>query len=116
MLFRSIYDILAGQGGPVHFPVPWAREPGISHLISPQQLRYSLEEIDFEILSWQDNTEKGRSWFRRMGTKINKAGFPHLGIHLLLGDDFRLMAKNQVRNLEENRIALIETIVKRPSL
>jgi hypothetical protein len=40
---------------------------------------------------------------------------PRLGIHLLLGEDFRLMAQNQVRNLEEGRITLIETILQRPT-
>jgi len=110
-----IYDVLAGEGGSVHFPVPWAREADISHLISPQKLRPMLEEIGFEILSWQDVTENGLAWFRRMGTKIKQEGLPKLGIHLLLGDDFRLMAKNQVRNLEEGRIALVEAILKRPS-
>lgn len=110
----AIYDVLSGDGGPVHFPVPWAREPGISYLVSPQQLRDQLEESGFEILSWQDATERGRSWFRRMGARIKQEGLPRLGIHLLLGKDFRLMAQNQVRNLEEDRIALIETIVQRP--
>jgi ubiquinone/menaquinone biosynthesis C-methylase UbiE len=111
----AVYDVLAGEGGPVHFPVPWARESSISHLVSPQHLRHRLEGVGFEILSWQDNTEKGRSWFRRMAARITDKGLPRLGIHLLLGEDFRLMAQNQVRNLEENRIALIEAIVKRPS-
>jgi ubiquinone/menaquinone biosynthesis C-methylase UbiE len=111
----AIYDVLAGEGGPVHFPVPWARESGTSFLISPQQLRQRLEESGFETLSWQDNTEKARSWFQHMSAKITRDGLPPLGIHLLLGEDFQLMAQNQVRNLEEKRIALIETIVKRPS-
>jgi SAM-dependent methyltransferase len=110
----AIYDVLAGVGGPVHFPVPWAREPAISHLSTPQQLRESLESAGFKVLSWQDVTERGRNWFRRMGEKISQQGLPRLGIHLLLGEDFRLMAKNQVRNLEEDRIALVETIVQRP--
>lgn len=110
----AIYDILAGEGGPLHFPVPWAREPGINHLLSPEQLREQLESSGFKILSWQDTTEQGRSWFRRMGTRIKQQGLPRLGIHLLLGSDFRLMAQNQVRNLEEDRIVLIETIVERP--
>jgi ubiquinone/menaquinone biosynthesis C-methylase UbiE len=111
----AIYDVLAGEGGPVHFPVPWARESGASFLISPQQLRQGLEESGFEILRWQDNTEKARAWFQHLNAKITRDGLPPLGIHLLLGEDFQLMAQNQVRNLEEKRIALIETIVKRPS-
>ncbi len=110
----AIYDVLAGEGGPVHFPVPWARTSDISHLITQQQLHATLQDVGFEILTWQDSTEKGRVWFRRMGAKIKQDGLPRLGIHLLLGTDFRLMAQNQVRNLEEDRIALIETILKRP--
>ncbi|MDT8444480.1 MAG: class I SAM-dependent methyltransferase [Desulfuromonadales bacterium] len=111
----AIYDVLSGDGGPVHFPVPWAREPGISCLISPQQLRQMLEELGFEILSWQDNTEKACSWFQHAAAKLIRDGSPQLGIHLLMGEDFPLMAQNQVRNLEQNRITLIESIVKRPA-
>jgi ubiquinone/menaquinone biosynthesis C-methylase UbiE len=111
----AIYDVLAGEGGPVHFPVPWACEPDNSHLLSPQQLRSILEGVGFNILSWQDATAKGCAWFTRMGAKISQKGLPRLGIHLLLGDEFRLMAQNQVRNLDEGRIALVETIVQRPS-
>jgi len=33
--------------------------------------------------------------------------------HLLMGDDFRAMASNQLRNLEENRIALIEVVARK---
>jgi SAM-dependent methyltransferase len=112
----AIYDVLAGGGVPIHFPVPWARKPGLSYLVTPQQLRGMLEDIGFEVLTWQDITEKGRSWFRRMGETIKDKGLPRFGIQLLLGEEFGLMAQNQVRNLEEDRIALIETIVKRPSL
>jgi ubiquinone/menaquinone biosynthesis C-methylase UbiE len=112
----AIYDVLAGAGGPVHFPVPWARDPAISHLISPQQLRATLEGQGFTVLSWQDETERGRRWFRRMGEKIKQQGVPRLGLQLLLGPDFRQMAQNQGRNLEEDRITLVQTIVQRPLL
>lgn len=112
----AVYDVLAGSGGPVHFPVPWACEPSISYLMKPQQLRNTLEDIGFKILSWQDATEKGRSWFRRIGAKNSTKELPHLGIHLLLGPEFRVMAQNQMRNLEEDRIALIETVMQRPLL
>jgi hypothetical protein len=40
---------------------------------------------------------------------------PPLGYHILLGPDFKTMASNQVRNLNENRIGLIETVAQRPS-
>lgn len=108
------YDVFAGAVGPVHFPVPWAHESSTSFLVSPDQIRNRLEHIGFEILTWRDTTEIGRSWFRRLGEKIITEGLPPLGIHLLLGSDFKVMAHNQVLNLEENRIALVEAVVRRP--
>ena len=110
----ALYDILAGPGGPVHFPVPWARDPSSSFLISPEQLRQTLETAGFEILSWRDTTETARSWFRHLGAKIAQDGPPPLGLQLLLGPEFRQMAQNQVRNLEQDRVRLIEAIVRRP--
>jgi ubiquinone/menaquinone biosynthesis C-methylase UbiE len=109
-----LYDVLEGAGGPVYFPVPWSREPSASFLISPRQLRDMLERTGFEIAMWRDTTEICRSWFRHMGEKIRAEGPPALGIHLLLGPDFRIMAHNQVRNLEEDRIAVIEAVARRP--
>jgi len=109
----AIYDILAGAGGPVYFPVPWARDFSASFLISPQQMRDTLEKVGFEILTWRDATETGRSWFRQMEEKANREEQSPLGIHLLLGPDFRLMVRNQVRNLNEDRIALVEAVARR---
>lgn len=110
----AMYDILAGPGGEVYFPVPWARESSISFLLTSQQLLGLLTEVGFEILIWRDVTESGRSWFRHMRDKISQEGLPPFGLQLLLGSDFRLMAHNQVLNLEEARIGLIEAVVRRP--
>lgn len=110
----AIYDVLAGSGGPVHFPVPWAREPSISFLASPDEMRLLLEEAGFEILSWRDTTGLGREWFRAVRQKMQDKGPSPLGVHVLLGPDFQTMAQNLVRNLEENRIALIEILARRP--
>ncbi len=109
----AIYDVLQGEGGQVCFPVPWARDSANSFLTTPQQMRSTLECAGFEILTWRDVTETGRSWFRHLGEKIRTEGPSPLGIHLLLGPDFRQMALNQVRNLEEDRIVLIEAIARR---
>jgi hypothetical protein len=110
----ALYDVLAGTGGDVHFPVPWARESSISFLLTSQQLLDTLTDTGFEILIWRDVTESGRSWFRHMRYKISKEGLPKFGLQLLLGQDFRLMAHNQVLNLDEDRIALIEVVARRP--
>ena len=111
----AIYDILAGTGGDIYFPVPWAREPSISFLLTAEQLLGRLTETGFEIVVWRDATESGRAWFRHLNARIHPEGIPSFGLQLLLGDDFRAMAHSQMLNLEEERIALIEAVVKRPA-
>ncbi|MCZ6646281.1 MAG: SAM-dependent methyltransferase, partial [SAR324 cluster bacterium] len=85
----------------------------ISHLATPDELRGLLESSGFEVLHWRDSTVLGREWFRAMVKAAQEGGPPPLGFHLLLGPDFPEMAKNQLRNLEENRIALIETVCRK---
>lgn len=109
----AIYDILAGPSGPVMFPVPWARTPDASFLVTPGQLRDLLEKSGFNVTAWSDTTEAARAWFVSLAEKIRKDGLPPLGFHLLLGSDFQVMAQNQRRNLEEGRILLAQVVAKR---
>jgi ubiquinone/menaquinone biosynthesis C-methylase UbiE len=106
----GIYDLLQGEGGPVHFPVPWAREPSTSFLAAPDEMRRLLEAAGFEISAWNDTSEQGKEWFKALGKKMAESGPPPLGFHVLLGSDFSEMAKNQVRNLVEERIRPTEII------
>jgi SAM-dependent methyltransferase len=109
----AIYDVLAGPSGPVLFPVPWARTPETSFLASPEELRRLLETSGFTVADWSDTTEAARAWFLALAEKIRKEGFPPLGFHLLLGPDFKAMAQNQGRNLEEGRIVLAQIVAKK---
>ncbi len=110
--FIAIYDILAGDGGDVHFPVPWARTPSCSHLVTPQELRNLLASAGFRVLHWRDTTDEGLQWFRRISGRLeNNPGQP-AGANLFFGGEFPLMASNQVLNLEERRIILAECIAE----
>lgn len=109
----AVYDVLAGPVGPVYFPVPWAEHPENSWLIEPAELRQIIENCGFTIESWKDTTDIARSWFSHLAKKIQQSGLTPLGIHVLLGPGFKAMAQNQRKNLEEDRIALIEIVAKK---
>ena len=109
----AIYDVLAGPGGPVLFPVPWARTPDTSFLVQPDELRKLLEAAGFTITDWLDSTETARSWFVALAEKIRTEGLPPLGFHVLLGPDFKEMAQNQGRNLQEGRIVLGQVVARK---
>lgn len=109
----AIYDVLAGPSGPVHFPVPWARTPETSFLVQPAELRTLLTQAGFTVADWSDTTEAARTWFTALAEKIQREGLPPLGFHVLLGADFREMAQNQGRNLQEGRIVLGQIVATR---
>lgn len=110
----AIYDILAGPGGAVLFPVPWAGDPSISFLSTTAQLRDILRETGFTTNSWRDVTAAGRTWFSKIQEKGRQNQLPALGLQLLLGDLYPEMMNNQLRNLNEDRIELLEAVMTRP--
>lgn len=110
----AMYDVLAGPVSPLHYPVPWATDSSISFLVTPDKLRELLEASGLNILNWRDTSEIGRVWFKEVAAKMQQqGGSPALGFHVLLGPDFRVMAQNQVLNLNENRIVLIECVAQK---
>jgi SAM-dependent methyltransferase len=111
----AFHEIMAGPVKPVHFPVPWAREPAISFLRSPAEVRALLADLGFREVAWVDTTAASLAWFRAWTARPAASATPGpLGLHLLLGPDFPAMGRNQVRNLEEDRIALIQAVFDRP--
>jgi MPBQ/MSBQ methyltransferase len=110
----GIYDLLQGEGGGVLFPVPWAQDASTSFLASPGEMRTLLSEASFDITGWNDTSEIGKEWFKALNKRLAESGPSPLGFQVLLGADFGTMAKNQVRNLIEDRVRPTEIIcVKR---
>ncbi len=109
----GLYDVIAGEGGEVHFPVPWAREPQDSFLADEETLREALEAEGFTVETWRDTSDLGRLWFAGMAARVAQDGPPPLGLHLVMGADFPAMTRNMRRNLEEGRVALVEVVCRR---
>lgn len=109
----AIYDVLAGPTGAVIYPVPWARTAETSFLLSPDELRTQLDDAGFTVKNWVDTTALAREWFVALAERIRLHGFPSLGFHLLMGEDFKLMAQNQGKNLQEGRIVLGQLVAQK---
>ncbi|HYZ43154.1 MAG TPA: class I SAM-dependent methyltransferase [Stellaceae bacterium] len=109
----ALQEVAAGPGGPPHFPVQWAREPSISFLLTPEETRQKLETAGFRVLTWQDTTQATLAAQTRARHADGMP--PPLGIHLILGEDWRGMARNSARNLEEQRTRLFNAVLQRVS-
>lgn len=98
----AVYDVLQGEGGAVRYPVPWAREPSISHLATPEEMPALLADAGFTVLETADTTAEAQEWFEAMAARMADSP-PPVTFQTFLGDDFPEMARNQVRNLAERR-------------
>jgi len=110
----ALHEIMAGPTSPVRFPVPYAREPSISHLHPPETALSLIATTGFIESSWVDETAAATEWFKQRLSVTAREGPPPLGLHLLLGPDFGEMFRNQVLNLSENRIAVVQAVFERP--
>ena len=107
------HDVLAGPGGEIYFPAPWAEKPEHNHLITPEALRPLLEGLGFEVLHWEDCTQKSLAWFETRMEKMKRDGPPPLGSHIIHGDQAKTRLGNQVRNLAEGRIVLVQAALEK---
>jgi ubiquinone/menaquinone biosynthesis C-methylase UbiE len=111
----AFHDIFAGPAGPPHFPVPWAEDASINHLIAPAALRRLLESQGLVIAHWDDVSERARAWYQGAVDRIAKHGPPPLGFHLLMGQTSRAKLDNALRNTAEGRIAFIQAVLEKPA-
>jgi SAM-dependent methyltransferase len=110
----AIYDVVAGDAGPLIFPVPWARQPEISFVITTEMMRDVLVKAGFEEISWADKTAAAIAWFAdQKAAQGSAVAASSLGIHVVMGPEFLEMAANLGRNLREKRARLIQVIVRR---
>lgn len=105
----AVYDVLQGEGGDVLFPVPWAREPSISHLATPEDMTSLLSAAGFAIIQTHDSTDESQHWFEAMAARMAQS-MPAVTFQAFLGNDFPAMARNQVSNLRDRRIRTVSYI------
>jgi SAM-dependent methyltransferase len=102
----AIFDVVL-KGGEPHYPVPWARTPATSFLLTPAATREAIEPAGFHTLAWQDDTEVAKAWI----AELRAAGpppSPNLGV--VMGPDFAQLATNLGRNLFEGRLGILTAV------
>lgn len=108
----AVYDVLQGEGGDVIFPVPWARDPSISALATPDDMLKLLGDAGFAVETSADSTSKSQAWFEAMAERLRTSGPPPVGFDLIFGPDFADMMHNQIENLAERRIRTVTYVCR----
>ena len=86
----------------------------MSFLVSPDAFRNVITSAGFDIDVWNDKTDLAQQAFSHMTEPKGEPNLPELGVHLLVGNDIQTKAYNLHRNLDEERVSLIETVATKP--
>jgi len=109
-----LYEVCGGRNTPQYFPVPWAQDGSMSFLAPPDAFRDIIASAGFDIAVWNDRTDVARKAFAEVKEPAGEPKLPVLGVYLLVGTDIATKAYNLRRNLEEERVTLIEAVAVKP--
>ncbi len=110
----AFHDIFAGPEGGLHFPVPWAPDSSISHLIPIEELRGVLADAGFSQRHWEDKTAASMEFFVARLEAAQREGIAGVGPHVVMQDPGSKFA-NALRNLQEGRICVVQAVMKKPT-
>jgi sarcosine/dimethylglycine N-methyltransferase len=98
----ALWDVTAGEGR-YGYPLPWANRPGLSHLVSPGELRSTIEAAGFAIVDWNDLTEPSATFME----SLLSAPPGSLGLHTFV-ENFAEKATNLTRGLSAGSLRVIQ--------
>jgi sarcosine/dimethylglycine N-methyltransferase len=107
----ATFDVVSRDGEP-HYPVPWARTPATSFLLTAPATREAIESAGFRARTWQDDTEAAKSWFAMLRPS-GPPPSPNLGV--VMGPDFAELTANLGRNLMQGRLGILTAVFEATS-
>jgi SAM-dependent methyltransferase len=108
----ATFDVVL-KGGEPHYPVPWARTPTTSFLLTAAATREAVEPAGFRTLECQDDTEAAKDWIAQLRAS-GPPPSPNLGV--VMGPDFAELAANLGRNLLEGRLGILTAVFEAVSV
>src|SRR5260370_42216662 len=107
----AIYDVVLNSGDP-HYPVPWARTPATSFLLTAAATREVIEPAGFRTPAWQDDTEAAKTWIAQLRASGPP---PSLRLGAVMGPDFVQLSANLGRDLMEGRLGILTAVFEAAS-
>lgn len=108
----ATFDIVLSSGEP-HFPLPWARTPATSFLLTATATREAIETAGFRTLISQDDTGTAKAWIAQLRAS-GPPPSPSLG--MVMGPDFAQLLANLGRSLMEGRVGVFTGVFEAVSI
>ncbi|HKJ47139.1 MAG TPA: class I SAM-dependent methyltransferase [Balneolales bacterium] len=109
----ALFEVCSGDQSKPYYPVPWADDSTISYMLTTYEFRQLIRKLGFKEYKWLDVSDSSLEWFMRQRRRFKKKKqqIPDTpGIHLLMGEQTPVKMENVIRNLEEDRIRVIQAV------
>ena len=110
----GLSELAKGPGEEMLYPTPWALTAETSFLVTPEETRSKLQECGFEIVSFQDATDRVIEFGRRSRQLVEQGHKrPHRAVQLIHGANAPEAMQNTSRGVSEARAVPIEVICRK---
>ena len=100
------FDVVSNGAEPI-YPLPWARTPATSFLLTAAATREAIEQAGFRLTEWRDDSEAAKAW----AAELRASGPPSgLNLGLVMGPDMAQLAGNLGRNFMEGRLGVLTAV------
>ena len=108
----ALFELVAGPGDELEFPVPWADRQAESWLLDAAQLRELLDSGPLTLTLWNEGEAALASIAAAATSLAPRPAQPALGLHMLM-PDYQARMEGLARNVAQQRIALVQAVVTR---
>jgi len=110
-----VYDMISGMGSAPKYPMPWARNPEDSFLVTADEIKIALQMAGFAISEVKDDTAAALAFIQQSLANAQAAPVPApLGLHTVLGPIFREIAPNIANGLSSGALEVCRITSARP--
>ncbi len=102
----ATFDVVLNGGDPL-YPVPWAKTPRESSLLTAEATCEAIEAAGFGTLVRRDDTAAAKAWFAELRVSGPP---PSLNLGVVMGQGFAEFATNLGRNLMEGRLGILTAV------
>ena len=101
----AIYDVMKVGTGALPFPMPWATDPQLSFVETPETYRTLLERARFDIVREENLTAFVLARAAEMRAKAARGEHSNLSLQILVGQAMKERLQNVMAALEAGTIA-----------
>lgn len=108
----AIFDLMRISEGPIRYPVPWALTEETSFVAHVSEYRDALAAAGFHVASERHRGAFTLQFMQRMMVRMAQGGSPALGLHLLMGEQTKVMLTNVHTMIQDGILEPIELFAR----